>query len=136
MSTRTASLGVLVFLAWVLPADCQVIRIVDDDGLGSSVSCDDGAPAFATIGSAIAASADGDTVLVCPGIYAEHIDFSGKAITVQSTHGSTLTIIDGSASDTVVTFANGESNAAVLEGFTIRNGRSGFDTPGFGHGGG
>jgi hypothetical protein len=46
-----------------------------------------------------------------------------------------MTVLDGNAADSVVTFASAERPASVLEGFTIRNGRSGFDTPGFGEGG-
>jgi hypothetical protein len=40
---------------------------------------------FATIGSGIAASSDGDTVLVGPGVYRENITFGGKGVTVAST---------------------------------------------------
>ena len=63
-----------------------------------------------------------------PGTYLENIDFLGKAITVQSTDGEDVTIIDGSACTTgpdtcsVVTFANGESENSVLDGFTVTGG--------------
>ena len=85
---------------------------------------------------AVAAASSGDTVLVCPGTYVENINFSGKAIVVRSVAGPAVTNLDGNAADSVVTFASGEGPTSVLEGFTIRNGRSGFDTPGFGDGGG
>jgi nitrous oxidase accessory protein NosD len=51
-----------------------------------------------------------------------------------SEKGSAVTIIDGGQRDSVITYTGGERG--VLAGFTITNGRSGFDTPGFGDGGG
>lgn len=77
----------------------------------------------ATIQAAIAAAASGDTVLVAPGTYQERIDFLGKAITVKSSRGPGLTIIDGGAAGPVVSFIRQEGRSSVLQGFTIRNGR-------------
>jgi parallel beta-helix repeat protein len=90
----------------------------------------------ASIQSAIAAAAPGDTVVVSAGVYAENIGFLGKPITVMSESGPDVTIIDGRQHDSVATFIAGEGPASILSGFTLRNGRSGFDTPGFGDGGG
>ena len=50
-----------------------------------------------TIQAAIDAASAGDTVLVAPGAYFEHIDFKGKAIEVKSSAGPATTIIDGGA---------------------------------------
>lgn len=75
-----------------------------------------------TIQAAIDQSVDGDTVLVRPGIYLENIDFLGKAITVRSEKGATVTVIDGNQSGSVVRFQNGEGSSSVLEGFTLTNG--------------
>jgi parallel beta-helix repeat protein len=134
---KTASLVVWLYLVSAAsPSLAQVTRIVDDDAQGSATNCDDTTTAFATVGAAVAAAGSGDTVLVCPGTYVENINFSGKAIAVRSVAGSMLTTLDGNAADSVVTFASGEGPASVLEGFTIRNGRSDFNTPGFGNGGG
>jgi hypothetical protein len=91
---------------------------------------------FPTIQAAINAASSGDTIVVSPGTYAENINFQGKAITVTSKKGPKKTIIDGGAHDSVVTFDRAEGLGSVLKGFTVRNGRSGFDTPGFGEGGG
>lgn len=91
---------------------------------------------FSTIQAAINAAVDGDTVLVAPGTYFENIDFYGKYITVKSEAGPEITVIDGDNADSVVKFISGEGPASVLDGFTISNGRSGFDTMGFGNGGG
>lgn len=75
-----------------------------------------------TVQAGINAANDGDTVLVGPGTYAENINFNGKAITVTSSGGPLVTILDGRANGTVVTFNNNETTAATLSGFTIRNG--------------
>src|SRR5258708_36117955 len=77
---------------------------------------------YPTIQSAINAANSGDTVLVDPGTYVENINFNGKAITVTSSNGPVTTIIDGNHNGTVVTFNHSETAAAVLSGFTIRNG--------------
>jgi hypothetical protein len=90
----------------------------------------------ATIQAAIDAAFDTDTVLVAPGTYKENIDFKGKAITVTSTGDPKLTIIDGNAAGSVVSFVTSEGSGSVLNGFTVQNGLSSFDTPGFGDGGG
>ena len=76
----------------------------------------------ATIQAAIDAATNGDRVLVSDGIYTENIDFKGKAITVKSVNGAAVTIIDGNAANTVVTFSFHETAESVLDGFTIRNG--------------
>ena len=98
---------------------------VDDDGQASASDCNSPAPAFTSIGAAISSANPGDTVLVCPGTYAERFNFLGKAITVRSAHGPAATVIDGGRGGSVVTFASGEPREARLEGFTIRNGRAG-----------
>ncbi len=76
----------------------------------------------ATIQAAIDAAVNGDTVLVSDGTYTENINFKGKAITVKSANGASVTVIDGNAVNTVVTFSSQETADSVLDGFTIRNG--------------
>jgi parallel beta-helix repeat protein len=78
-----------------------------------------------TIQAGINAASNGDMVLVAPGMYREIINFSGKAITVTSSGGASVTIIDGGQQGTVVTFDSNETNASVLNGFTIQNGNAG-----------
>ncbi len=90
---------------------------------------------YATIQSAINASADGDTVLVSEGTYFESIKYRGKKIIVgsqflldrDSMHIG-RTIINGSQSihpdsGSVVSFLAGEDTNSVLCGFTIRGGK-------------
>jgi hypothetical protein len=82
-----------------------------------------------TIQAAINAAANGDTVLVQPGTYLEHINFAGKSICVASLYLTTgdesyisQTVIDGNRNGTVVSFHNGEDSTSVLCGLTITNG--------------
>jgi len=75
-----------------------------------------------TIQDAIDVAANGDTVLVSPGIYRDNINFIGRAITVTSEFGPALTVIDGSGLDSVATFGSGETSESLLSGFTLRNG--------------
>lgn len=75
-----------------------------------------------TIQAGINAANNGDTVLVAPGTYVENINFLGKLITVKSSGGNKVTIIDGNNAGPAVTFSAGESPKAVLHGFTIQHG--------------
>src|SRR6185437_10122430 len=75
-----------------------------------------------TIQTAINAANNGDTVVVAPGTYIENLDFLGKAITVTSSDGPSLTIVDGNAAGPVATFKTNEGVNSVLNGFTLRNG--------------
>ncbi|MBE0536034.1 MAG: PQQ-binding-like beta-propeller repeat protein [Phycisphaerae bacterium] len=83
--------------------------------------------AYATIQSAIAAAADGDVVIVAPGVYRQRLNFAGKAITVRSTDPEdwnvvTATVIDAQYNGSCVTFNQGETGDSVLEGFTLTRG--------------
>jgi len=80
---------------------------------------------FLSIQQAMDAAAPGDTVLVGPGTYLEYIDFKGKSISVKSASGPEKTVIDAGSLWCAVSFVQGEGPAAVLEGFTVRNGLGG-----------
>lgn len=76
-----------------------------------------------TIQAAISKATVGDTILVGPGRFMEDITYLGKDLVVRSEFGPASTILDGSGQDSaVVTFDNWETNAAILEGFTITGG--------------
>ncbi|MHC4573074.1 MAG: PKD domain-containing protein, partial [Planctomycetota bacterium] len=82
---------------------------------------------FTSIQPAINAAGTGDTVLVYPGIYHEDISFNGTNITLTSEHPDdpccvAATIIQGTGTDSVVTFSGSEDASCVLEGLTITNG--------------
>jgi hypothetical protein len=76
--------------------------------------------------TAISKAKAGSTICVKPGTYLGKIDFQGKPITIKSTGGSGVTFLDGGGSGPVVSFHTFEGADSVLEGFTIRNGVTGF----------
>ncbi len=108
-SRQRAFVGTVVFLfCAALPFPAQAWVVPDDPGCETIQSC---------IGQAI----DGDTITVKPGTYQEHVDFLGKAVTLRSQDGPSVTVIDGGATGNTVTFQSGEGEGSVLEGFTIQN---------------
>jgi pectin methylesterase-like acyl-CoA thioesterase len=82
---------------------------------------------YATIQEAIDAAEDGDVIVIREGTYRESIDFLGKNITLRSADPDdpevvAATVIDAGGVNSVVTFAGGESQAAVITGFTLTGG--------------
>ncbi|NNF42830.1 MAG: hypothetical protein HKN62_07255 [Phycisphaerales bacterium] len=85
---------------------------------------------YPTIQAAIDAAGAGDTVLVADGVYTgdgnRDLTFAGKAITVRSTGGAEVCIIDCDATQENphrgFSFTSGETRDSVVSGFTIRNG--------------
>jgi hypothetical protein len=75
-----------------------------------------------TVQQALDRAVDGDVILVSPGVYRENIDFLGKAVWLQGLAGGATAVLDGGGAGPVVRLASGEPRAAVLRGFTIRNG--------------
>ncbi|NQT34417.1 T9SS type A sorting domain-containing protein [bacterium] len=84
---------------------------------------------YNSIQSAISAASERDTVLVQPGVYNERINFTGKNVVIGSLFLTTgeighidQTVIEGGNNGRPATFENGESHAACLIGFSLRNG--------------
>src|SRR5262245_61583098 len=87
----------------------------------------DGSGDAPTVQAGIDSAASSDTVLVHPGTYFEWITFRNKNVVVKSSAGPGQTVIDGTGFNRqVVTFSNGQSREAVLEGFTITHGKGGI----------
>ena len=91
---------------------------------------------FSSIQSAINAASNSDSILVWPGLYEETLDFDGKEIVVSSLYfianDSSLidsTVLDAGENGSVVSFASGESNESILQGFTIQNGTGNNEDP-------
>lgn len=76
---------------------------------------------FCRIQPAMIAAANGDTVLVQPGVYVEHIEFLGKSIRLESALGPAVTAIrpDPQSNLSAVRFVNGEGDGAWIIGFEI-----------------
>ena len=103
----------LIFVLTIQSTALSITRLVPDEYPG--------------IQSAISDCIDGDTIIVAPGTYFETINFMGKNIVITSTDPNDPevvagTIIDGDGDGSTVTFENGETNQAVLRGFTITGG--------------
>ncbi len=76
-----------------------------------------------SIQAAINSSANGDQILVYPGVYTERIDYLGKAIEIVSVAGPAATTLDVSAiGGSAVTFADWEAETSILDGFRITGG--------------
>ncbi|MCP4581076.1 MAG: T9SS type A sorting domain-containing protein [candidate division Zixibacteria bacterium] len=111
---RVLSLTIFLSIFMTLPSLAR-IRYVPDE--------------YPSIQEGIYDCGGGDTVLVRPGTYYEHINFNGQYFTLASMYILTedysyvrQTIIDGDSLGTVITFNHNETSEARLIGFTIQNG--------------
>jgi parallel beta-helix repeat protein len=126
-SRSIVSVAVVAVLSCAAYAD--TIYVDDDNcpGPGSGTPADP----YCSIQTAIDNAADTDEIVVAPGTYFETVNFLGKAITLQSSGGLDVTIIDAQQTGTVVTCNSFEGSDTVLDGFTITNG---YAAAGFGSG--
>ena len=87
----------------------------NDDGLTLQA-------AFATIQRGIDTAADGEVVLVYPGLYQEEINFLGKTITVQGVAVNPNGVpVLRNPDDFAVSFYSGEGPYSILKNFIIKN---------------
>jgi len=77
---------------------------------------------FESIQLAIAASSDGDRVLVGPGTFTGTVDTRNLAITIESMNGASATVLDAGGSGSVFRITRGETSATIIRGFTITGG--------------
>jgi len=97
------------------PDDCAVHNVTQD-----TLSL--------TVQGAIDDARSGDEIVVPPGTYHETIDLAGKQITLRSSGGPAVTVIDIlGMDDSVVRSASGEGPGTVLDGFTITGSGHGAD---------
>ena len=78
---------------------------------------------FGTIQDALNAAANGDVILVGPGVYTQNLDFGDKQVALRSTNGPASTSIHVAGGIAVTLGGNSE-----LSGFTITGARSDFGT--------
>ncbi|MBX3373800.1 MAG: right-handed parallel beta-helix repeat-containing protein [Phycisphaeraceae bacterium] len=84
---------------------------------------------YGTIQAAIAAAAEGDEIVVAPGIYGESIDFLGKALHLRGSDGPAVTVIDAGGLGVRVMRISGSGAGTRVEGFTLTGGVAGAPTP-------
>jgi hypothetical protein len=111
---RTSCVACLLLLI-TTPAG-SVTHVVDLAGGGD----------YLTIQEGMTAAAEGDTVLVAPGIYTgamnRSLDFLGKNLVLMSETGPATTVIDCEGSARAMLFQSGEGPSAMVAGFTVMNG--------------
>jgi hypothetical protein len=101
----SALIAIALFLLAFSPVLARIINVPGDE---------------ATIQDAINSAADGDTILVEPGIYRVNLDFGGKAILLTSSAGPALTELrPANTSLPIITLVTGEPSGTTLTGFTI-----------------
>ncbi|MHC4942256.1 MAG: right-handed parallel beta-helix repeat-containing protein [Planctomycetota bacterium] len=107
--TRTGLLTLCILLAAAALAHAgAMLRVPSED--------------YPTLGAAVEAAADGDRILVGPGIYEEQIVIHEKTLSLIATHGPRATIMDGGGKGCVLRFSGVTGARLELEGFTITNG--------------
>ncbi len=76
----------------------------------------------ATVQGAVDMADNGDRVVVGPGVWAGTVDLHGKAITLESSHGSARTVLDAMGRGPAVRLVSGEGARTVIRGFRITGG--------------
>ncbi|MHC4206141.1 MAG: right-handed parallel beta-helix repeat-containing protein, partial [Planctomycetota bacterium] len=84
---------------------------------------------YNNISFAITDASEGDEIVINEGIYQENINFKGKNLILRSKNPNdpsvvAVTVINGGAQGSVVTFSGGEDVNFILAGFTITGGNA------------
>ena len=127
MSKQSVLSVIVVIMSAATSASAQATLYVDLDncpGPGAGTQADP----LCRIQRAIELSLPGDEIVVAPGTYNELINFIGKGVTLRSSDGADLTIIDvepvedPGTGKPVIRCDNGEGPNTVLDGFTLTGG--------------
>jgi hypothetical protein len=78
-----------------------------------------------TIQDSLCLAADGDEIVVAPGIYHENIHFCGPDVVLRGSDPQN-TVPDGGGAGPVTSFTGYETEACILTGFTITGGSAGY----------
>ena len=73
----------------------------------------DGSADYTTIQAAIDASADGNTILLSPAVYYGRINMNGRQVTMRSTQGADLTILDAQGQQMLHQVTRGRGSEGV-----------------------
>ena len=106
-----------------IAATCFCLLLLSHVAFGGQVTVPGMYP---TVQAALDAAAEGDEIVVAPGVYPESIQFKGKSVVLRSTDPAdpevvASTVLEGQGGS-VVTFGGAETPACVLAGLTITNG--------------
>ncbi|MCH2138701.1 MAG: hypothetical protein MK074_06590 [Phycisphaerales bacterium] len=89
----------------------------------------DGSGDFNSLHAALVVANSGDTIEVGPGEYDNGlllpmVNTAGMSLTIRSTHGADLTVLDSQENDRVFEVVGLPSAVVTIEGFTIRRGKA------------
>ncbi|MFO0829194.1 MAG: right-handed parallel beta-helix repeat-containing protein [Phycisphaerales bacterium] len=106
-------------------------ELLDANGNGVPDCCEQGQPRaslllvpqqYNTISGAILAAHDGDTILVSPGTYIDHLQLNGKRVSIVGASDGDV-VIDGSfIAGTILTISGGQGPETLIKGITFRSG--------------
>jgi len=97
-----------------------------DEGERGSVTwtvSQDGAGDFISVAECVSAASSSDTCLVSPGTYRGTVEIRGKSLTLRSTAGPEVTVLDaGGKGPVIALIGQAEGSPSLIEGFTITGG--------------
>jgi hypothetical protein len=112
----------------ILSISISLTLLVSGSVFGATIKVPDD---YTTIQAAIGGASDGDLILVAPGTYTGTVNFIGKNITVRSDGDGDPATYDILPKETIhegdrILFNSGETEEAVLDGFTVRYIETGY----------